>query len=136
MALGPYGVICREFLSSTKEPERLSVPHGHVLDPFIGRIPQAWSGGNDTVGMDEGYTVMINGTMTTAVGSVEGVLGGVRHVDEDEFGMKATEMLLTFPLNARTLISLRIKSIVLPIRNLPLTRNSVRNSAHPTRSPT
>jgi hypothetical protein len=78
----------------------------------------------------------IDGTLSTTVGSIEGVLGGVRHVGKSEFGMKATEMLLTFPLDARTLISLRIKSIVLPIRNSPLTRNSVRNSAHPTRSPT
>jgi hypothetical protein len=88
------------------------------------------------MGMDEGMAATINGALPTAVGSVEGVLGGVRHVGKDEFGMKATEMLLTFPLDARTLISLRIKSIVLPIRNSPLTRNSVRNSAHPTRSPT
>jgi hypothetical protein len=51
-----------------------------VLDPFIGRIPQAWSGGDDTMGMDEGHAVTINGTTTTTVGSVEGVLGGVRHV--------------------------------------------------------
>jgi hypothetical protein len=27
---------------------------------------------------------MINGTMTTTVGSIDGVLGGVRHVDKDE----------------------------------------------------
>jgi hypothetical protein len=88
------------------------------------------------MGMDERHAVTINSTTTTAVGSIKGVLGGVRYVDEDEFGLKATEMLLTFPLDARTLISLWIKSIVLPIRNLPLTHNSVHNSTHPTCSPT
>jgi hypothetical protein len=131
---GPDSIVGRQFLSSVIEPERMSVPHGHVLDPFIGRIPQAWSGGDNTVGMDERYAVTIDGMTATVVGSIESVLGGVRHVDEDEFGMKATEMLLTFPLDAHTLISLQIKSIVLPIRNSPLTRNSVRNSTHPTRS--
>jgi hypothetical protein len=117
---GPDSIIGRQLLSSAIKPEQLSVPHCHVLDPFIGRIPQAWSGGNDTVGMDEGHAVTINGTTTTMVGSIEGVLSGVRHVNEDEFGMKATEMLLTFPLDAHALISLRIKSIVLPIRNSQL----------------
>jgi hypothetical protein len=71
-----YGVIGREFLSSAVKPERLSVAHCHVLDPFIGRIPQAWSSGDDTVGMDKRHTVTINGTTTTMVGSIEGVLGG------------------------------------------------------------
>jgi hypothetical protein len=88
------------------------------------------------MGVDKGVAATIDGTLSTTVGSIEGVLGGVRHVGKSEFGTKATEMLLTFPLDARTLISLRIKSIVLPIGNLPLTRNSVRNSAHPTHSPT
>jgi hypothetical protein len=49
------------------------------------------------VGMDERHTVTINGMTTTAVGSIEGVLGGMRHIDEDKFGMKAREMLLTSP---------------------------------------
>jgi hypothetical protein len=52
-------------------------------------------------------TAAIDGTLPTAVGSVEGVLGGVRHVGKDEFGTKATEMLLAFLLDTRTLISLR-----------------------------
>jgi hypothetical protein len=53
------------------------------------------------MGVDKGMAVAINGTTTTAVGSIDGVLGGVRHVGKDEFGMEATEMLLTF-LSRRT----------------------------------
>jgi hypothetical protein len=89
------------------------------------------------MGMDEGHTVTINGTTTTTVGSIEGVLGGVRHVGKrrvwDESDRDVADVSAR---RACTLISLRIKSIVLPIRNSPLTRNSVHNSTHPTRSPT
>jgi hypothetical protein len=38
------------------------------------------------VGMDERHAVTINGTATTAVGGIEGVLSGVRHVGKNEFG--------------------------------------------------
>jgi hypothetical protein len=31
------------------------------------------------MGMDEGMAVTINGTLTTMVGSIDGVLGGMRH---------------------------------------------------------
>jgi hypothetical protein len=56
--------------------EHLSISHCHILNFLIGRIPQAWSGGNDTMGIDKGDTVMINGALSTTVGDVKGVLGG------------------------------------------------------------
>jgi hypothetical protein len=49
------------------------------------------------MGVDEGMAVVINGMTTTTVGSIDSVLGGVRHVDKRQLGMKVTEMLLTSP---------------------------------------
>jgi hypothetical protein len=82
----PDGIIDREFLSLMSVPKHLSIPHHHILDPLIRRIPQAWSSGDNPMSIYELNTVAIDGTTTTMVGSVEGVLSGVRHVDEDELG--------------------------------------------------
>jgi hypothetical protein len=49
----PDGIIGRELLTSMSILECLSISHSHVLDSFIGKIPQAWSGGNDAMSIDK-----------------------------------------------------------------------------------